>query len=143
MCGIYGIVDPSGIRDADRRTLEALSDSMFHRGPDGGGSYSGPGVEIGMRRLSIIGLAHGMQPLWNERRNIVLVANGEVCDFVELRADLERRGHHFSTGSDCETIIHLYEEHGARCVEFLRGMFAFALVDIPRRNSTHRAPCSS
>lgn len=133
MCGIYGIVDPSGIRDADRRTLEALSDALFHRGPDGGGSYSGPGVEIGMRRLSIIDLAHGMQPLWSERRNIVLVANGEVYNFVELRAELERAGHRFSTGSDCETIIHLYEEHGARCVEFLRGMFAFALVDIDRR----------
>ena len=133
MCGIYGIVDPSGIRDGDRRTLQALSDALFHRGPDGGGSYSGPGVEIGMRRLSIIDLAHGMQPLWNERRNIVLVANGEVYNFVELRADLERRGHRFSTGSDCETIIHLYEEHGAGCVQFLRGMFAFALVDIERR----------
>lgn len=133
MCGIYGIVDPSGIGDGDRRTLQALSEALFHRGPDGGGSYSGLGVEIGMRRLSIIDLAHGMQPLWNERRNIVLVANGEVYNFVELRADLERRGHHFSTGSDCETIIHLYEEHGARCVEFLRGMFAFALVDIDRR----------
>ena len=132
MCGIYGIVDPSGIGDGDRHTLKALADALFHRGPDGGGSYSGPGAEIGMRRLSIIDLAHGMQPLWNERRNIVLVANGEVYNFVELRQQLEQAGHRFGTGSDCETIIHLYEEHGARCVEFLRGMFAFALVDIER-----------
>jgi asparagine synthase (glutamine-hydrolysing) len=133
VCGIYGIVDPAGIRDGDRRTLQALSSALFHRGPDGGGAYSGQGVEIGMRRLSIIDLAHGMQPLWNEDRSIALVANGEIYNFVELRAGLERAGHRFATGSDCETIIHLYEEHGARCVESLRGMFAFALVDIGRR----------
>ena len=133
MCGIYGMVDPAGIADRDRDMLDAIAKAMFHRGPDGGGAWSGPGVEIGMRRLSIIDLAHGMQPLWNERRDVVLVANGEVYNFVELRAELERKGHRFATGSDCETIIHLYEEHGARCVEFLRGMFAFALVDIARR----------
>lgn len=133
MCGIYGMVDPAGVADRDRGVMAALAKAMFHRGPDGGGSYSGPGVEIGMRRLSIIDLAHGMQPLWNERRSIVLVANGEVYNFIELRAELERAGHRFATGSDCETIIHLYEDHGPRCVEFLRGMFAFALVDIERR----------
>ena len=133
MCGIYGMVDPAGVADRDRDMLAALAKAMFHRGPDGGGSYSGPGFDIGMRRLSIIDLEHGIQPLWNERRSIVLVANGEVYNFVELRAELERQGHRFATGSDCETIIHLYEDHGARCVEFLRGMFAFALVDIERR----------
>jgi asparagine synthase (glutamine-hydrolysing) len=133
MCGIYGVFDPAGIADRDRAMLDSLAKAMHHRGPDGGGSYAGPNVEIGMRRLSIIDLAHGMQPLWNERRTIALVANGEVYNFVELRQQLESKGHRFATGSDCETIVHLYEDHGPRCVEFLRGMFAFALVDIERR----------
>ena len=133
MCGIYGIVDRSGIAESDHGLLRSLADALIHRGPDGGGLHVDYQAAIGMRRLSIIDLEHGMQPLWNERRNIALVANGEIYNYVELREELVRAGHTFSTGSDCETIVHLYEEYGAECVHRLRGMFAFALIDIERR----------
>ena len=132
MCGIFGIIDKNGLRDSDRFLLDRLAASLFHRGPDGGGVYVDKQAAIGMRRLSIIDVAHGNQPLWNESRNIGLVANGEIYNFVELRAHLEKNGHVFSTNSDCETILHLYEEYGTNCVSYLRGMFAFALIDIDR-----------
>jgi asparagine synthase (glutamine-hydrolysing) len=110
-----------------------MCQALHHRGPDGEGAWSDDQLALGMRRLSIIDLEGGWQPLFNEDHSLVLVANGEIYNFVELRADLERRGHAFRSGSDCETILHIYEEHGERCVEHLRGMFAFALWDIPRR----------
>ena len=86
-------------------------------------------VGLGVRRLSIIDVEGGTQPIFNERRSVAVVANGEIYNFRELRADLERRGHRFSTRSDTETIVHLYEEHGIACLQYLRGMFAFALYD--------------
>jgi asparagine synthase (glutamine-hydrolysing) len=129
MCGIFGIIRRGGLRPEDRETLGRLARSLVHRGPDGEGFHvSGP-VGIGMRRLAIIDLNGGWQPLHNEDRSISLVANGEVYNFVELRKDLESRGHRFRTGSDCETIAHLHEERGADAVNSLRGMFAFALHD--------------
>jgi asparagine synthase (glutamine-hydrolysing) len=132
MCGIFGIINRNGLADGDRDLVRRLAAALVHRGPDGEGfAESGP-VAVGMRRLAIIDLEGGWQPLWNEDESIAMVANGEVYNFVELRRDLEARGHRFRTGSDCETIIHLYEEHGSECVKHLRGMFAFALHD--RRN---------
>jgi asparagine synthase (glutamine-hydrolysing) len=107
--------------------------ALQHRGPDGEGEWSSDDVALGMRRLSIIDLEGGWQPLFNEDRNMVLVANGEIYNYIELRSDLQKRGHVFRTGSDCETIVHLYEEYGDKCVQYLRGMFAFALWDAQRR----------
>ncbi len=134
MCGIYGIIQSSPLTSQDDKLLKKLSYSLRHRGPDGGGEFrDDPCVAIGMRRLSIIDLEGGWQPLFNETREFALVANGEIYNFIELRKSLEARGHVFSTGSDCETIVHLYEEYGRDCVNHLRGMFAFALWDSRRR----------
>lgn len=110
-----------------------MQDALRHRGPDGEGVFSNPFLCMAMRRLSIIDVAGGRQPLYNEDRSLVLVANGEIYNFVELRSKLENRGHRFQTRSDCENILHLYEDHGADCVKHLRGMFAFALWDNSRR----------
>jgi asparagine synthase (glutamine-hydrolysing) len=104
-----------------------MCDAMFHRGPDEEGFYVDGDVGLGMRRLSIIDLSTGSQPVRNEDGSVWVVLNGEIYNFQELRADLERRGHSFYTGTDTEVIVHLYEEYGQACVEKLRGMFAFAL----------------
>ena len=103
--------------------------ALQHRGPDGAGDYSDSHVALAMRRLSIIDPDHGWQPLFSEDQTKVLVANGEIYNYVELREELVRRGHQFATGSDCEVIVHLYEECGEQCLEHLRGMFAFAVWD--------------
>ena len=131
MCGICGRV--SRIPRIDPAPVARMQGAMVHRGPDGAGEFHDAHVALAMRRLSIIDLPGGAQPLFNEDRSLVLVANGEIYNFVELRRQLESRGHRFATGSDCETILHLYEEHGTECVHALRGMFAFALWDGPRR----------
>lgn len=132
MCGIFGIVDRHGNSD-DVQVLSALAECLVHRGPDNGGGLATDQVSIGMQRLAIIDQAGGMQPLWNERRTVALVANGEIYNFIELRRDLEKRGHRFATASDCEVIAHLYEDFGSDCLHHLRGMFAFALVDFEAR----------
>src|SRR5262245_42836056 len=106
---------------------------MAHRGPDDEGVYLGDGVAIGMRRLSIIDLDNGYQPISNEDGTVWIVFNGEIYNYRELRRDLEARGHTFRTSSDTETIVHLYEDFGARCVHRLRGMYAFAIWDSRRR----------
>jgi asparagine synthase (glutamine-hydrolysing) len=106
---------------------------LTHRGPDGAGEFQDQHVLLAMRRLSIIDLKTGWQPLYNEDRSLALVCNGEIYNFVELRERLESLGHRFTTNSDCETILHLYEEHGRDCVQHLRGMFAFALYDTKRK----------
>ena len=126
MCGIAGIVsnNPYGREDIDRM-LAALS----HRGPDDAGRYLGEGTILGQRRLSIIDLAGGHQPIPNEDRTKWIICNGEIYNHRKLRRDLERNGHTFSTHSDSEVILHLYEDFGERCVEQLRGMFAFAIWD--------------
>jgi asparagine synthase (glutamine-hydrolysing) len=110
----------------------AMCDLMVHRGPDDEGLYVGEGVALGMRRLSIIDLATGHQPVRNEDGTVWVVFNGEIYNFKELRRDLERRGHRFYTTSDTETIVHLYEDHGADAVQYLRGMFAIAVWDARR-----------
>ncbi|MEP6911286.1 MAG: asparagine synthase (glutamine-hydrolyzing) [bacterium] len=137
MCGISGIISRREIGLADAvpvaSRVAAMSRALIHRGPDGSGEYSAPHVILAARRLSIIDLEGGRQPLYNEDRSLALVANGEIYNHVELRTHLERRGHRFSTESDCETIVHAYEEYGLDCVDHLRGMFAFALWDERRR----------
>ncbi len=134
MCGIAGVVSLDG-RPVTTEELGSMCDAMTHRGPDGQGLYIGQGVGLGMRRLSIIDLVTGSQPIRNEDATIWVVFNGELYNFRALRRDLEARGHSFYTATDTETIVHLYEEYGAGCVEHLRGMFAFALWDERRRQA--------
>ena len=132
MCGIAGIcLDDIGA-PVDRALLDAMTASLAHRGPDGQGRYIAPHVGLGHRRLSIIDLAGGDQPIFNEDGTIAIVFNGEIYNYKELRSDLLSRGHRFKTQSDTEVIVHLYEEFGDACVEQMNGMFAFALWDSRR-----------
>jgi asparagine synthase (glutamine-hydrolysing) len=133
MCGIIGLVSRGPLSPEERARVGRVSELMVHRGPDGDGTFANPNVVLSMRRLSIIDLKTGWQPLYNEDRSLTLVANGEVYNHVELREELVRRGHVFATGSDCETILHAYEEYGADFVHHLRGMYAFALWDNAHR----------
>ncbi|HEV8396068.1 MAG TPA: asparagine synthase (glutamine-hydrolyzing) [Vicinamibacterales bacterium] len=132
MCGIAGIIRWNGapVAEAD---LRAMCGAMTHRGPDDEGLYLNGGVGLGMRRLSIIDLDGGHQPVPNEDRTVWVVFNGEIYNYRALRRELERRGHVFSTASDTETIVHLYEDYGPQCVDRLRGMFAIAIWDLRRR----------
>jgi len=130
MCGFAGIYSFS--RDAGMPRAEDVArmrDTLRHRGPDDEGLYLAPGVGLGFRRLSIIDLEGGHQPIANEDESVWLAYNGEVYNFKELREELIRAGHTFRTNSDSEVIVHLYEERGLECVDALRGMFAFALYD--------------
>lgn len=132
MCGIAGILGLNG--DLGRAgQVKAMCDALVARGPDDEGYYAKGPVALGMRRLSIVDLANGQQPLRNEDGTVQVVLNGEIYNFRELRRMLEGRGHQFYTASDTEVIVHLYEEFGDDCVHHLRGMFAFALWDEPRR----------
>jgi asparagine synthase (glutamine-hydrolysing) len=133
MCGIVGLIGRSSLQFREQCQLQLLSDAMIHRGPDGEGRFEADQLFMAMRRLSIIDLTGGWQPLYNEDQSIALIANGEVYNYIELRKDLEARGHVFRTKGDCETIAHLYEEYGDQVVDKLRGMYAFALYD-KRRN---------
>ena len=129
MCGIAGIINHDHQHPADLRVLDRMLDSIFHRGPDDEGRLVDRELAMGMRRLSIIDLSTGQQPLYDESERFGLVFNGEIYNFKELRADLIARGHRFKTHGDGEVIVHLFEEHGPKCVDFLRGMFAFAIWD--------------
>jgi asparagine synthase (glutamine-hydrolysing) len=129
MCGITGIAFADPRRPASRPLLQRMCDVMRHRGPDDEGFHLSPGVGLGMRRLSIIDLAGGHQPISNEDGTVHVVLNGEIYNYQALRPELEAKGHVFRTHSDTEVIVHLYEEQGEACVEALRGMFAFALWD--------------
>jgi asparagine synthase (glutamine-hydrolysing) len=129
MCGIAGMVARRTLSPNDLARVDRMSAALAHRGPDGPGEFHDANVALGVRRLSIIDPAGGAQPLYNEDRSLVLIANGEIYNFIELRAQLEHRGHRFRTGSDCETILHLYEDYDTECVQHLRGMFVFALWD--------------
>jgi len=133
MCGIAGIAGDRNDNWIDRRVIHRMCDTLVHRGPDDEGCFIRNGVGLGMRRLSIIDLAGGHQPVFNEDGTVWVVFNGEIYNFPELRQELQRRGHHFCTQTDTEVIVHLYEDHGADCVHKLRGMFAFALFDEPNR----------
>jgi asparagine synthase (glutamine-hydrolysing) len=129
MCGIAGIVGEKDDGRIDREIIHRMCQTIIHRGPDDEGLFVNNGVGLGMRRLSIIDLAGGHQPVFNEDRTVCLVFNGEIYNFRELRRELEGHGHHFQSDSDTEVIVHLYEDLGADCVHRLRGMFAFALFD--------------
>ncbi len=131
MCGICGIVKANHALPA-HETLVAMNDRQIHRGPDDAGYYRAPGVGLAMRRLSIIDVAGGAQPQANEQETVWVVYNGEIYNYLELKRELESRGHTFRTHSDTEVILHGYEEWGTRMVERLRGMFAIALWDAPR-----------
>jgi asparagine synthase (glutamine-hydrolysing) len=133
MCGISGIVHTDPRHPVDRELLRRLTTTMAHRGPDADGFFWGAGAALGHRRLSIIDLATGDQPIYNEDRSKVVVLNGEIYNFRELRADLEQRGHRFATLSDTEVIVHGCEEWGDACIGQLRGMFAIALWDARAR----------
>jgi len=129
MCGLAGLFDLYGQRPIDRSSLEAMTEAIRHRGPDDSGYFQSTGIGLGHRRLSIIDLAGGHQPLFNEDETVCVVYNGEIYNFEELAADLAARGHRFRTRCDTEVIVHAWEEWGARCVERFRGMFAFAVFD--------------
>lgn len=129
MCGFTGIAWLDPRRAPERALLSRMAGTIAHRGPDDEGIEVRAPFGVGFRRLSIIDLAGGHQPIFDESGDIAVVCNGEIYDFEELRAGLEARGHRFRTGSDVECIVHLYEEHGERCAEHLTGMFAFAVFD--------------
>ncbi len=128
MCGIVGIANANS-RGASREILERMNEAIAHRGPDEDGFYVNENIGLAMRRLSIIDLAGGQQPIYNADKTALIVFNGEIYNFQELRADLEKRGNEFYTNSDTEVILHLYDKYGADCVQHLRGMFAFAIWD--------------
>jgi asparagine synthase (glutamine-hydrolysing) len=132
MCGICGFIHPDRNRPADRVVLERMNSRIHHRGPDSDGFFLRNHVGLAMRRLAIIDLDTGDQPISNETGDLQLVFNGEIYNYTELRQSLESKGHVFKTQADTETIVHLYEEYGADCVQHLRGMFAFALWDETR-----------
>src|SRR5204862_887770 len=127
MCGISGFLYFDGA-PVSRQIIQDMTDVMHHRGPDAQGIYVGPGVALGHRRLSIIDLSSGKQPLFNEDGTVSITFNGEIYNYLELRRDLES-GHTFRTRSDTETIVHLYEQYPDSFVAKLRGMFAFAVWD--------------
>lgn len=132
MCGICGAFNFSGA-PVDGELVDKMTSAMQHRGPDGAGRFLSGCVGLGHRRLSIIDLAGGAQPVANENGRIQIVFNGEIYNFIELREELVREGHVFSTQSDTEVIVHGYEEWGKDCVSRFRGIFAFALWDANRR----------
>src|SRR6266853_6623537 len=129
MCGIVGMVMKDAGCLVDAADVRRMCDMIIHRGPDEEGVLAQGQVGLGIRRLSIIDLSTGQQPVHNEDKSVWIVFNGEIYNFPELRAELEGRGHQFYTHSDTEVIVHLYEEMGADCVKKLRGMFALALYD--------------
>src|SRR5215216_3116575 len=136
MCGITGWANldshtppPAGAREL----LRAMCERMVHRGPDSEGLFASSGVALGMRRLAIIVLVTGEQPVFNEDRSIAVILNGEIYNYRELRADLDRRGHNFRSASDTEVLPHLYEEFDVAMTALLRGMFAIVIWDEQRR----------
>jgi asparagine synthase (glutamine-hydrolysing) len=132
MCGICGVLCLDESRP-DVGLVRRMAESLSHRGPDGDGFYSDRAISLGHRRLSIIDLTTGDQPIFNEDQSIVITFNGEIYNYHELRADLVKLGHRFRTTGDTEVIVHLYEERGIDCVRELNGMFAFAIWDAPKQ----------
>src|SRR2546426_8126803 len=133
MCGIVGIVALNPLEPVDAARLERMGDVLRPRGPDGEGLWVEGSVGLGNRRLAIVDVAGGHLPMANEDESAWIAYNGEIYNHAALRPGLQARGHRYRTLSDAETILHLYEEEGERCVERLQGMFAFALWDRERR----------
>ena len=132
MCAIFGIFDRNG-NQVDAELLRQMDDTLVHRGPDGNGAFKDAGVGLGHRRLSIIDLAGGAQPIGNEDGTLQIVFNGEIYNFIELRKELQAHGHKFRTKSDTEVIVHAYEQWGEDCLNRFNGMFAFAIWDAGKR----------
>src|SRR5437870_2180484 len=133
MCGICGIVNFKASEPVDRSLVERMNLAQAHRGPDDDGYFIDNNVGLGHRRLSIIDVSGGKQPIFNEDGSIVVVFNGEIYNFAELTTNLIAHGHQFKTRSDTETIVHAYEQYGDECMQDFRGMFAFALWDRRRK----------
>ncbi len=133
MCGIAGIVDLTGRRQPDSIVLQGMARSLWHRGPDDDGILIRPGFGFASRRLSIVGLGDGRQPIFNEDGSVAVVYNGELFDYPERKAELQAKGHVFRTHTDTELIVHLYEEHGEDVFAELKGQFALALIDFGKR----------
>jgi asparagine synthase (glutamine-hydrolysing) len=135
MCGIAAIISKTKVTDPSAITnhLTRILNQMKHRGPDGTGLYVGDGMGLAMTRLAIVGGEAGMQPIWNEDKTVVVVCNGEIYNHQQLRSQLEGQGHTFSSQSDVEVIVHLYETYGEKCVQKLEGIFAFALWDTVKK----------
>jgi asparagine synthase (glutamine-hydrolysing) len=133
MCGIAGIVAPDRLHPEERARIAGMRDVLAHRGPDEAGTRVDEQAALAHRRLSIIDLASGQQPLANEDETVWIVYNGEIYNHAEIRSELEAAGHRYRTRSDTETIVHAYEQWGDQCVHRLRGMFAFAIWDAPKR----------
>ena len=133
MCGICGIFDPSPDTRVEPEVLESMNRALAHRGPDDSGTFVDGGVGLGARRLSIIDVEGGHQPVQNEDGSLRIVYNGEIYNHEKLHALLEKLGHHFYTRTDTEAVVHAYEEFGDECVKYLNGMFAFAIWDARRQ----------
>src|SRR5271165_3846295 len=131
MCGIAGYISPQPLNES---VIRDMTRALIKRGPDDEGYYSGEGVNLGFRRLSVIDVAGSPQPLYNEDRSLVLVFNGEIYNYRELRKELIAAGHSFRTQGDGEVIVHAYEQYGEAMLKKLSGMFAFALWDRNRRS---------
>lgn len=129
MCGICGYFHQDLDKILDPYLLEKMNNKLAHRGPDGEGYYVKDSLAMAMRRLAIIDIASGQQPIFNEDKKVVVTFNGEIFNFRELRQELESSGHSFYTQSDTEVIVHAYEEWGDDCLNHLNGMFAIALWD--------------
>ncbi|MGB5775410.1 MAG: asparagine synthetase B, partial [Sedimenticolaceae bacterium] len=133
MCGIAGIFDTLSDAKPEEALIRRMTDAIVHRGPDEAGYHLGPGIALGHRRLSIIDIASGQQPLFSADRSTAIVYNGEVYNFAELREELQELGFRFHTRSDTEVILHAWQAWNSACVDRLRGMFAFAILDQTRR----------
>src|SRR6201993_2914911 len=136
MCGIVGLIDFVGCRNPGDDVIHRMTEAIVHRGPDEEGYLERPGLALASRRLSIVGLADGQQPISNEDRSVFVVFNGELFDYVEKRVELAGRGHRLVTQCDTEIIPHLWEEKQEGVFERLRGQFAVALWDVRRRQLT-------
>src|SRR5579883_1132269 len=134
MCAICGIVNFSNEDPVDANTIERMTAAMAHLGPDDDGFFVNGNVGLGHRRLSIIDLSGGKQPIFNEDGSAVIIFNGEVYNYAALTSELISKGHVFRTRCDTEAILHCYEEYGEDCVQHLRGMFAFAIWDARKRS---------
>src|ERR1700690_2234327 len=131
MCGIVGFhTEHKEDREVLSRRIHKMTSCLKHRGPDGDGYYVGDNVALGHRRLSIIDLATGQQPIFNEDKSKCVIFNGEIYNYKEIKDELIKKGHIFMSASDTETIIHAFEEWGDDCVKKLRGMFAFCIWDV-------------
>ena len=133
MCGICGFTGTAS--DEDKETLTRMMDAIRHRGPDDAGQFFDDGISLGFRRLSIIDLKNGSQPMKNAAGDVVVVFNGEIYNYKELKEELIKLGYSFSNDSDTEVLIHGYEEYGTRLVDHLRGMFAFVIWDAKNKRA--------